>query len=512
MKNTARNKRCYIWAGVFVLLAAGASAFFPVLRNGFTNWDDPAQLLANPLVREVSFRNTVEIFRSRVVSEYHPLVTALFSVEYGLFGLQPAVYHLHSLFLHLANTLLVFFLLFLLGRNLPAALAGALFFEINPLQVQAVAWISARKDLLFAFFYLLALITFIFYHNRQSARFYLISIIFFILSLFCKTTAVTLPPVILLWLSCFRRRLLKKDWIVLLPFFILALAVGVPALMMQTARYPGSAAHLGLSGENVLLFFRNLGFYVIRVLLPVQLSPVYLFPARVAFFDVSVAGSVLLVCLLAVWLSANRGKNRDILFGTGFFIVTLLPVLRLIPFAGIEVAANRFMYLPLAAAGYLISGGFSGLLSRAGEVKRLKAVIILSGFMIAVFLAVGTGYRCRFWRDGGTLWNEALRQQGGSDLIYHMLADHAFRSGRYPETVSLCDRAIALNPAMAYSYLLKARAQRALGEEKAAAETGALYFEVLKKLGMGKNYNTTDPTDPTDRSDSEEAASCRKKK
>ncbi len=482
--NGSERNTVYIWISIAILLAAGTAAFYPVLHNGFTNWDDPAQLLDNPLVRELSFQNTVEIFRSRVVSEYHPLVTILFSLEYRLSGLRPAVYHLHSLLVHQANTLLVFFLLFLLGRNLPAALAGALFFEINPLQVQAVAWVSARKDLLYAFFYLLALITFILYHRRSQVRFYIASIILFILSLLCKTTAATLPPVILLWLFCFRRRVSKEDWIALLPFLGIALAVGFPVLMMQTARYPGSAAHLGLSGENMFLSFRNLGFYLTRTVFPVRLSPIELFPRSLPFFEVPVAGSLLLVCSLAVWLAAVRKSNRDMLFAAGFFVVTLLPVLRLIPFAGIEAAANRFAYLPLVGAGYLIGGGIGGLLSRAGKMKARKTAIVILCCMAGFFLAAGSGYRCRLWRDGGTLWQEALRRQGESDLVYHMLADDAFRSGRYPETISFCDRAIDLNPAMAYSYLLKSRAQQGLGKEQKAKETYQQYEQVLRRLGI----------------------------
>lgn len=479
-----RRKNIKIELSLFLLLVVGSVTFFPVTENNFTNWDDPAQLLDNPLVRKFSVRNLMKIFITPVVSEYHPLVTSIFSLEFHLFGASPFPYHLHSLILHLINGVLVFFLFLRLSGKVPVALAGSLLFMVHPLQVQAVAWMSARKDLVFSFFFLLSLLTYFQYYGRDKRFFYYFSILFFLAAIISKTVAVTFPAIILLWLWVYRRPLRKKDWIDMIPYLAVSLAFGSLALAMQTVRLPGSASHLDFSFDNVILLLRNLNFYISHLVFPFNLSPVYLFPKRITVWAAPAWPSLILIPALAVWFRKCRSARRIISWSSGFFLITIFPVLRFIPFTGIEVAANRFVYLPSIGIFCLAGYGYYSLIW-AGENSRFgKIAVIISAVLVIIFLSGLSRNRCRVWRDSSTLWAEAVKTQEENDLLYHMLADSHFRAGRYTETIELCDQAIALNPAMAYSYLLKSRAQAIHGQAEASAETREHYNGILAKLGI----------------------------
>ncbi len=464
-----------------ILLLAGAVTFSPILDNSFTNWDDKAQLLDNPLVRELSLRNMGEIFSTPVVSEYHPLVTAIFSLEYRLFGPNPLPYHLHSLFLHLLNTILIFFIFYKLSGKVSVALAGALLFEVHPFQVQAVAWVSARKDLLFTFFYLSSFLSYYSFRNNRKKSFYSLSLLLFLAALFSKALAVTLPVILLLWLYSEKKKITRREFAGILPYIILAAGAGWLALKMQVVRGPGSAAHLDFGFANVILLLRNLWFYLSHIIIPLDLSPIYIFPKSINFWEPISYLSFILIFSLAIGLWMKRG-NKPLIRGTVFFLITLFPVLRFIPFAGVEVTAHRFVYL--SGAGLFYIGGWIFYRMERQRAERIwRYPIYILGAVIILCLVVLSYNRCRIWKDSPTIWNEALRTQGESELFYHMLADHNFYQGDFQKTIKLCDRAIAVNPAMAYSYQLKARAQLNLGEREAAQNSLEEYLLVLKKLG-----------------------------
>ena len=476
-----RSKNFKIEVSLIILLVMGSVTFSSILDNSFTNWDDPAQLLRNPLVLKLNWSNIAGIFKTGVVSEYHPLVTLLFAVEYHFFGAEPFPYHFHSLLLHLVNGILVFFLLLRWSKKIPVAFLGALLFEIHPLQVQVVAWISARKDLLFTCFYLISFLFYYSYQSNKKNRFYFLSLMFFIASLLSKAVAVTLP-VILLWSIYFeRKRIVKREWINILPFFGFALMAGLFALKMQIVRRSGSAAHLDFAFENIILAFGNLKFYIVHLLLPVNLSPMYIFSKNISFWHPAAYFSFFLIFSILLW-SCRLRYNRDLVWGIGFFIITIFPVLRLIPFGGVEVVSNRFIYLPAVGLFYLFARfGFRLL---GGRFPRKWMVIIIL-IILGLFLAGLSSLRCPVWQDGLFLWREVIARQGKRDIPCHMLGDYYFQAGNFKKAVELAEIAIAENPAMAYSYLLKARANLARGNREEARSAFEEYLEVLRKLGRG---------------------------
>ena len=132
----------------------GWLTFAPVLHHQFTHFDDNFQVTENPFIQSLEWDKLVGIFRTSVLGVYSPLATLSFALEYRFFGLDPFIFHLDNLLLHLAVSSLVFCFFLRLGLPLRAAALGALLFGIHPLKVESVAWVTERKDVLFSFFYI----------------------------------------------------------------------------------------------------------------------------------------------------------------------------------------------------------------------------------------------------------------------------------------------------------------------------------------------------------------------
>ncbi|MBW8052065.1 MAG: tetratricopeptide repeat protein [Cytophagales bacterium] len=247
----SRLKKSWV---LLIILAVTFIAFSPVLKNGFTNWDDDSYVLENKLIKELSYSNVKKIFTTYKIGNYHPLTILSYAIEYHFFQSDAYYYHLTNLLLHLLNTLLVYWLIYAFFTSLTASrnagpmsirhrplpstredfantlssdpgkqalyIAGitAILFGIHPLHVESVAWISARKDVLSTFFFLGALVSYVLYlrwqniyittktktaDENKSAHFrvityYVFALILFIFSVLSKAMAVTLPVLLIL--------------------------------------------------------------------------------------------------------------------------------------------------------------------------------------------------------------------------------------------------------------------------------------------------------------------------
>lgn len=181
---------------VFLILVIVIVSFYPCLQNKFTNWDDDLYVTDNKTIQSAGPAKLKNIFTTLFIAHYQPVTVLSYALEYHFFKLDPFYYHLTNLILHLLNCLLVFWLIYLLSNSLLVAALTAVFFGIHPLQAESVAWISERKNLLYAFFYLGAMISYIYYLSRaKKLKYYIFCLSLFILSLLSKSAAVTLPLV-----------------------------------------------------------------------------------------------------------------------------------------------------------------------------------------------------------------------------------------------------------------------------------------------------------------------------
>jgi len=210
------------------LALATAAAFGPALGGRFLNYDDNLYVTANPAVRSGLSGDTVKwAFTTLYAGNWHPVTWLSHALDATLHGDNPAGHHLTSLIIHVANTVLLFFLLSLVTRRLrPSAFAAALF-GIHPLHVESVAWISERKDVLSAFFMLITLLAYVWYTAAPSVKRYALVGLLFAMGLMSKPMLVTLPLLLLLMdpplgrAAAWKRLVIEK-----LPLLTMATASG----------------------------------------------------------------------------------------------------------------------------------------------------------------------------------------------------------------------------------------------------------------------------------------------
>ncbi|NPA68790.1 MAG: hypothetical protein GXO50_09305, partial [Chlorobi bacterium] len=226
---------------LFTLLIAFITfiSFFPTFDNEITTWDDEFYINTNPYLKDLSFENVKTLFDTGTyyMGNYHPLAMISLSVDYAIGGedaegnVNPFMFHFTNFILYLLTVTAVLYFIYILFKDFKLAAAAALLFAVHTLHVESVAWISERKDVLYAFFFVLSLIAYVKYTDNGKIKFYVLSLLLFVLSLFSKGQAVSLAVTLVL-IDYFRGRKLIDKKLILekIPFFILALVFGLIAV------------------------------------------------------------------------------------------------------------------------------------------------------------------------------------------------------------------------------------------------------------------------------------------
>jgi len=426
---------------------AVAAAFWGSLDNGFTNWDDDTLVVNNELIREISVDNLLAASASSCASAQGPLSYLSLAVDWAVGGGDPAVYHRTALVIHIANCLILFALLGSLGLGRPGAFAGAMLFGLHPLHVESVAWISERKDLLCAFFYFAALY---FYQGwavgKSRARLGL-SLAAALLALASKSMAITLPLVLLLLDSVARRRFGWRLLAEKIPFIVPAAAVGLVTWFAQEGSMPREGA-LDLFA-NILIAIRGLAFYLAKLILPAKLSAFYPYPETISLLAPRLALATGLAVVAAIVLYRWRRRAPRAVFGALFFVVTLLPVLKIVP-VGNAAAADRYTYIPSAGI-FLIAGLLTAWLwkrtAALGAPLAGRALLGLAGAALFATLGAATHERCKVWHDSETLWRDVIAKYPEVPIAHYNLGlalraagDRAGALASYREAVRLDPR------------------------------------------------------------------------
>lgn len=423
------NARKDLLLATAVLAVLLLTVFAPVLINGFVNWDDPVYIAQNPLLHLPLLTALPAFFTSFPLGNYHPLTSVGQWLEFRLFASAPFGYHLISTLTHLLNGLLLLLLLRRLSFDLPAAFFAAALFALHPMRVEAVAWISAQKDLWCAFWLLLALHAYLGYiqgQDKERKRYYLLTLAAFLLALLAKGSAIVLTPLLLIVDLLQQRRFDQQLWREKIPFFALSLIFGVIALMARS-RFQGVLEEVSGFGDALGLVIYRLVFpFTLRTLLPLPDA----FPA---YPSDGTAGKVwLLVATTGLVLLALLGmfcwrRWRTATCGAIFFVITLLPALAL---PNLGYAADRFTYL--ASIGLAISA--AALLQqyhhRAVRVRFWIFSIIL--VVVLLIFAWSTTRLIRTWYDSESLITEyvELYQNNPGRELYLALALETRARGR----------------------------------------------------------------------------------
>lgn len=388
-----------LWWLAALLLLTGA-VFWPMLQHGFTNWDDEPYVLTNELLRGPDWAG---IFSKPVVSNYHPLTVLSLALNYQVSKLEPFSYLLVNWALHLANTGLVFYFVWLIsGRVRWVALFTALVFALHPMHVESVAWVSERKDLLYTLFYVLALIRYWQYLEKGRKSDYWATAGFFILSLLSKPAAVALPLSLLL-LDYWRGQDWKsgKVWLEKIPFVMLSLLFGILTVLIQSEKALVSLEKYSLVDR---FFFGCYGLvtYLVRFFVPAPLSAFHPYPNPGELgWEIQAAPLVLLGLSGLVWYFR---KNKSLVFGALFYAANILLVVQFIAI-GNALLAERYTYVPYIGVAFALAM----LVVQKPNLPVANALRWgLAGLVVLVF-GLMTRQRVGVWENSETLWTDALK-------------------------------------------------------------------------------------------------------
>ena len=414
-----------------LLLLPLFAVYYPALKAGYTNWDDPAYTFESPLAGSFTPGGVAAAFTSFRVGHYHPLTDISMAAEAAVLGESAKVRHAGSLLLHAGNAVLLFFLLAaLLGSDL-AALAGALLWALLPVNAEAAVWIAERKTLLYAFFSLGALLCYLRRLRGGSAAYLWGAAALFVLGLLAKATAVTLPLAMLALDWRYERPMDKKNLLEKSGFFVLA---GLFSLAAAAAQ--GGRGEL-LAGNFPGLF----SFYLSRTLWPAGLSALYPYRETLAALRLHPFAGALPAAAFAGALAWAVKKEKDAALGLLLFLVNILPFALIIPI-GPALAADRYLYM--ASAGIVLAACAAALRLPAG---RWRAPALAALFLAAALPAAAlTRARTAVWRSSETLWADVLKEYPRAGVPNQNMAQALLEKGDWPGAAERLKLALAADP------------------------------------------------------------------
>ncbi|MCD4678987.1 MAG: glycosyltransferase family 39 protein [Bacteroidales bacterium] len=357
ISKTKANNYIY-WLGFILIITF--IVYFSAIKNGFVNFDDERYIFQNEVIKEISEKNIIKWFSTYHDGHYHPLSQLSLAIDYKIaclslpvnfqiHELKANVFHFVNIILHILNILFVFLLIKrLFGRN-EIAIIVALLFSLHPINVETVEWVSERKNLLFALFFLTSLFNYAKFLQKTDHKYYYYSLLLFILAVLSKVTAVSLFFCLFLIEYFLEKKTFNRKVLLLkLPYFVIAVAFIIIASLAQSSSWDERALPYNFIDR---IFLASYGFiqYIIKIIAPLNLSAYYPYPVDIGN-DISLIqyiSPVLVIGVLILIIVLIKKKKKELVFGLVFFILNIALLIKLfdIPY-GNYLMADRYAYIP----------------------------------------------------------------------------------------------------------------------------------------------------------------------
>jgi len=452
--------RSLLWLGGIIL--ATIIAYIPAFSADFTNWDDPAYVINNTLIHSFSIENIKLWFTACFKGMYIPLTLFSLAIDYSISGTDPWFYHFMNILLHVVNTSLLFVLARQMTNNIGITVITAALFGVHTLHVESVAWITERKDVLFSLFFLASLINYIKYIKISKSRYYVWSLIFFLLSLFTKVQAVPLAVTLFAADYLLGKDIMKKNMILnKIPYFILAIIFGIIAIINSEGQQTEFAFH-----ERIAFAAYGFTHYILKLIFPVHLSAIYPYPQAGTGAVPALYWLYLIpVCIILYILYLSIKKSyRNIAFAIAFYIINIIIVLQLFSNT-YSVMADRYSYIPSAGIFFLAGFAYSRILEKNYKLKNTLNIIIGAWLIILTF---GTYSRAKIWQDSLTLWNDVLSKYPAASEAWNNRGNIYFERAEYQKALDDYNKAINLKPDLVNAYSNRGSARDKLGDNEGA--------------------------------------------
>lgn len=448
------------------------------LGNDFVFWDDPELVIENPIVHGLTLPHIRSAFTTYDPDLYVPLTMLSFQMNYAVAELHPFLYHFTNILLHAASAVLVGGVALLLLRKKSVALAAALLFAVHPINAEAVAWVSARKDVLSSFFFLCSLVGFLWYRSNERVQWYAISLLGFLLALLSKVSVLGLPFILLLCDWYRGRPLSRRRLMEIAPFFVLSIVFGIVSLFGKMGGSQPLTA-------KMLVGFKATIFSLFHLVWPVGYSVVYPFTGSADILRPDLLLSLLAVIAAGIGAWIFRKRFPAALFCYGWFLVLIAPSF-LTAEKGKDIVTTLYLtsdrYVYLAAIGVFF-GTALGL-----ESIRERSRRVFVGVLTVLVIVLGNiaAQQSFTWKNTETLLRHALAWYPGTAIAHNNLGAYydsigdaeraageyleavksggtsdawfnvgiaALRDKRVPEAIVAFTRAVEMRPAFALAQL-----------------------------------------------------------
>ena len=477
-----------IFLGV-VLAVAVVAVYYPVHWQPFANYDDADYVTDNFHVKAGLHWSTVKwALTARDAANWHPVTWISHALDTQMFDLNPAGPHDVNVLFHIVNVLLLFWMLQRATGFVGRSWMVAALFALHPVNVETVAWIAERKNLLSMFFLLLTLAAYRWYARKPQLSRYLVVAVLFALGLMSKPQVITLPFVLLLWDYWPLGRLALRPspstlrqnssgaisgeqrtansawrWLLLEKLPLLALSAASAVLTVNAQAGGGATSYYGhvLRLENALVSYAR---YLGKAFWPSRLALFYPYPLKpYPLWQLCGAAFILLAITLAVALAYRR---RYLTVGWLWFLGTLVPMIGVVQ-VGTQAMADRYAYLPFVGLFIMVCW----LVAEWVAQMHLSPVLLRTASMVVLLsLALVSHRQVGFWNDHITLWTHVLEVTNNNWVGENNLGTALLKTGRIEEAIPHFRAAAALNPTDPNSTMNIGTYEQAHGNLPAAIE------------------------------------------
>ncbi len=448
-----------------VLVLTSVLLYYPVHRFPFNGINDGDYVTHNQPIQHLSWSTVRWSFTTFHAANWHPLTWLSHALDYQLFSLDAAGHHDSNLLLHVLNSLLLFFILQRATAKPGRSFMVAALFALHPINVESVAWIAERKNLLSMFFLLLTLAAYQRYVRKPRRASYLAVAILFVLALLSKPQAVTLPFLLLLWDYWPLQRMFPAkaessistgaqiagkslSWLIVekLPLLVLSFACALITLQAQRA---GGAMGGALRSYSLLVRLENAvvayAQYLGKAVWPAHLA--FFYPHPASFPPREVLGLLLPLLVITLWIVVTRSR-RYLVVGWFWFLGTLVPMIGLVQVGG-QALADRYGYLPFVGLFIAICWGIADW---AAERHITRAVLGSASAAVLLVLALVTHHQLSYWSSDLALWSQTVQVTRNNPGAETVLGELLQKAGRSQEAIFHFRAATAMDPHLAYPH------------------------------------------------------------
>jgi predicted negative regulator of RcsB-dependent stress response len=463
--NSHRMKRSHLKIIICLLLAlATIFVYWQVQYFEFIDCDDTLYITENRHTQSgITFKTLVWAFTTIEAANWHPLTWLSLMLDYKLYGLNAGGYHWTNLIFHIANTLLLFLIVNRLTDEVWKSAFVAALFAVHPLNVESVAWVSERKNVLSMFFWIMTIWAYVFYVKRPGLRRYLLVLLTFALGLMAKPMLVTLPSILLLldyWplrrfslsefghgynmsiqghekhdpkTSAAFKLILEK-----IPLFVLSTLSSV--ITVVAAKHGGAVKSFDMFPlenrfVNILVSYAG---YLEKMVWPSNLTIFYPYQSHVSVWKIVGAGFLMSGIMAAAVWAAKRYRYLPV--GWLWYINTLLPVIGLVQ-VGYHSMADRYAYASLIGVFIMFAWGVPDFFSKW---RHCKTVLTITACSIIFSLMICSLSQVKYWQNSFSVFQRALdvtennhMAHGGMGNFYLGQGDLAKAADHYLEALRI---------------------------------------------------------------------------